>query len=127
MGFLAAAGWSLAILVVGGADIESLFAQGRAQPVPGHHTPPFSPGQAGPGILATPQTTVRPQRRGPQSHHKDLVALTVPAGEHAEYVALVDPVSRVMSVYAIDPDTGEIRLKSVRNVSWDLQMDEFKL
>jgi len=54
-----------------------------------------------------------------------LIALTVPAGDGAEYVALVDPVERVMSVYEVEPKSGEIRLKSVRNVYWDLKMDEF--
>jgi hypothetical protein len=31
----------------------------------------------------------------------------------------------MMSVYGIDPATGEISLRSVRNVRWDLQMDEY--
>jgi hypothetical protein len=30
-----------------------------------------------------------------------------------------------MSVYHIDRQTGEIALRSVRNVAWDLQMEEF--
>jgi len=51
--------------------------------------------------------------------------LTVPSGEGAEYVVLVDPTEKVMSVYGIEPQAGEIRLKSVRNVYWDLKMDEF--
>jgi len=54
-----------------------------------------------------------------------LIALTVSAGDGAEHVALVDPIERIMSVYAIDPKSGEIHLKSVRNVYWDLKMDEF--
>ena len=54
-----------------------------------------------------------------------LTALTVPAGNNVEYVALVDPLERVMSVYEIDPQSGEIQLKSVRNVYWDLKMDEW--
>ena len=54
-----------------------------------------------------------------------LIALPVRAGPEAEYVALVDPIHRVMGVYQIEPSSGKVFLKSVRNVHWDLQMDEF--
>jgi len=40
-------------------------------------------------------------------------------------LTLVDPRSRVVGVYHIDRSTGEISLKSVRNVNWDLQMMQF--
>lgn len=56
---------------------------------------------------------------------RGLIALKLTAGAHLDYVALVDPERRVMGVYQIDPSSGEIQLKSVRNVQWDLQMDEF--
>ena len=45
--------------------------------------------------------------------------------EGGQIVTLVDPGARVMSIYRIDGATGEVRLTSVRNVHWDLQMDEF--
>jgi ribosomal protein L16/L10AE len=56
---------------------------------------------------------------------KGLLALTVPVGPDKEFVALVDPVQKVMGVYQVDAESGEILLKSVRNVNWDLQLDEF--
>ena len=56
---------------------------------------------------------------------KGLLALTVPVGPDKEFVALVDPIQKVMGVYQIDAESGEILLKSVRNVNWDLQLDEF--
>ena len=40
-------------------------------------------------------------------------------------VTVVDPRTRVMSVYHVDAKSGEIVLKSVRNIHWDLQMIEF--
>jgi hypothetical protein len=43
----------------------------------------------------------------------------------ANQVVLVDTEKQVMSVYWIAPDTGVIQLKSVRNISADLQLDEF--
>jgi hypothetical protein len=36
-----------------------------------------------------------------------------------------DPRQRVMAVYHEDRASGEITLKSVRNITWDLQMIEF--
>ncbi len=55
----------------------------------------------------------------------ELVALSVDSGKGYQQVTLVDSKRRVMSVYHIDFASGEIALKSVRNVSWDLQMEEF--
>ncbi len=40
-------------------------------------------------------------------------------------VIVIDPATRVMGVYDISRDTGEIQLKSVRDFSADLQMLEF--
>jgi hypothetical protein len=56
-----------------------------------------------------------------------LIALSFPGeeGNGAHMVAVVDPETRVMSVYHIDRASGGISLKSVRSVHWDLQMEEF--
>jgi len=40
------------------------------------------------------------------------------------HVTVIDPQTRVMSVYHID-NTGEIHLRGVRNFRWDLEMEEF--
>lgn len=40
-------------------------------------------------------------------------------------VTVIDPRQRVMGVYHVDRATGEIVLRSVRNLTWDLQMVEF--
>jgi hypothetical protein len=40
-------------------------------------------------------------------------------------VTVIDPGQRVMGVYHVDRETGEIALRSVRNLTWDLQMIEF--
>jgi hypothetical protein len=53
-----------------------------------------------------------------------LIALTN-ACEHGQQLTVVDPESRVLGVYHIDSTSGEIVLKSVRNIHWDLQMIEF--
>jgi hypothetical protein len=54
-----------------------------------------------------------------------LIAFTADAGPGAQQITLIDPRTRVMSVYHIDRGTGGITLRSVRNVQWDLQLDEF--
>ncbi len=40
-------------------------------------------------------------------------------------VTVIDPRQRVMAVYHVDRASGEITPKSVRNITWDLQMIEF--
>lgn len=55
----------------------------------------------------------------------DLIALSFDGGEGRQQVTLIDPRSRVMAVYHVDRNSGSLTLKSVRNVHWDLQMEEF--
>ena len=40
-------------------------------------------------------------------------------------LTVIDPRQRVIGVYHIDLSTGKITLKSVRNIQWDLQVEEF--
>ncbi len=40
-------------------------------------------------------------------------------------VVVVEPVRQVLGVYHVMRDTGEIKLKSIRNLQGDLQMQEF--
>ena len=54
-----------------------------------------------------------------------LIALDATASDGSRQLTLVDPKQRVMCVYRIDTASGAISLQSVRNVRWDLLMDEF--
>jgi hypothetical protein len=40
-------------------------------------------------------------------------------------VTVIDPRQRVMAVYHVDRGSGEITPKSIRNITWDLQMIDF--
>lgn len=40
-------------------------------------------------------------------------------------VVAVDAQNRTLAVYHVDPTTGKLALKSVRNATWDLQMQNF--
>jgi len=57
------------------------------------------------------------------SSHLSVVSTTT--GERTQQLMVLDPQLRVLSVYHVDLGTGEIVLKSVRNIRWDLQMTEF--
>ncbi|HZZ73016.1 MAG TPA: hypothetical protein VFE24_12250 [Pirellulales bacterium] len=54
-----------------------------------------------------------------------LLAFTSAVGEKTQMLTVVDPRQQVVSVYHVDTHSGEITLKSVRNIHWDLQMSEF--
>ncbi len=61
----------------------------------------------------------------PMTGGASLVTVTAQAGENRQQVTLIDPATRTMAVYHIDTTNGEIVLKSVRNLTYDLQMIEF--
>jgi hypothetical protein len=58
----------------------------------------------------------------PMGTEAGMIALTTPSADNATLVTLVDPRQRAMAVYRVDSLSGKIKLLSVRNVQWDLQM-----
>lgn len=61
----------------------------------------------------------------PVRGQSELIALDSDTEPTRQQVVVIDPKSRAMSVYHIEYATGEISLKSVRNIEADLLMDEF--
>jgi hypothetical protein len=55
----------------------------------------------------------------------NLITHVLPSDGSAQALVVVDPVQRVLAVYHVDKSTGEIGLRSVRNITWDLQLPEF--
>jgi hypothetical protein len=51
-----------------------------------------------------------------------LIALSTKVGEKYQQLAVIDPKLRVLSVYHVDLASGDIELRCVRNIHWDLQM-----
>ncbi len=45
-------------------------------------------------------------------------------GEVRHTLVVVDPVTRAIAVYHVDAATGEVTFKSMRNITWDLQMNK---
>lgn len=59
------------------------------------------------------------------SGSQELIALSAQLADGKQQITVIDPRQRVVSVYHIGPTSGEIALKSVRNIHWDLQMTQF--
>jgi hypothetical protein len=55
----------------------------------------------------------------------ELLALSHDGPDGRQQITVVDPRQRVMAVYHIDRATGAVALKSVRNMSWDLMIEDF--
>ena len=87
-----------------GASLVIAVAAGQSSSEPPYAPPIDSPARSGGNELITHVSAT------------DGAALTV---------TVIDPKQRVMAVYHVDRGTGEISPKSVRNLTWDLQMIEF--
>ena len=55
----------------------------------------------------------------------DMIAFSSQLADGRTQMTLIDTRQRVLSVYHIDPSKGEVALRSVRNISWDLRMTQF--
>jgi hypothetical protein len=55
----------------------------------------------------------------------DLLALSQDGGDGRQQITIVDPRQRVMAVYTIERGSGALQLKSVRNLTWDLQIEDY--
>lgn len=54
-----------------------------------------------------------------------LITLASPPVEGSQQFTVVDPATRAMAVYHVDLKGGQITLKSVRNLRWDLQLEDY--
>ncbi len=81
------------------------------------------------GLIAAPgssePTTAAPGISAPYPTASNLITHVLPAEGGTPAIVVVDPNLRVLAVYHVDKTTGEIGLRSVRNITWDLQLLEF--
>jgi hypothetical protein len=75
----------------------------------------LEPAFGGPGDMAS---------RAPLEDTGLFTQVTAESGQPL-IVTVVDPRQRAMAIYHVDRASGEIALRSVRNLTWDLQMVEF--
>lgn len=54
-----------------------------------------------------------------------LVVHTSTSEDGGQHMIMVDPETRVMAVYHVDGTNGKVSLRSVRNLQWDLLIEEF--
>ena len=66
-----------------------------------------------------------PREFAPRAAQPALVTHVTAADGGPQVVTVIDTRARVMAIYHVDRTSGEITLKSVRNMTWDLQMLEF--
>lgn len=55
----------------------------------------------------------------------DLLALSHDAGDGRQQITIVEPRQRVLAVYTVDRATGAVSLRSVRNLHYDLLIEDF--
>ena len=65
------------------------------------------------------------QRSAGDWNTQDWVTHVSPIDENRQQIVVMDPRSRAVAVYHVSLSSGEIALKSVRNVHYDLQMTDF--
>jgi len=61
----------------------------------------------------------------PGERSDEVIAFSYPAGEGRQQVTVIDPKSLRLAVYHVEVATGQVSLKSVRSIAWDLQIEEF--
>lgn len=54
-----------------------------------------------------------------------MIALSCDTADGRQQITLVDPRQRVIAVYHVDKTSGSVMLRSIRNVQWDLLMEDY--
>ncbi len=54
-----------------------------------------------------------------------LIAIKLDGSDARDQIAIIDPKKKSLATYQVNKANGEISLKSVRSIHWDLQLDEF--
>jgi hypothetical protein len=77
-------------------------------------------------IAAPPdQATRLPRATERDGSANGLLAFSTTLAEDRQQITIIDAATKVVSVYHIEPKSGEIILRSVRNVTWDMEMTVF--
>jgi nitrogen fixation protein len=74
--------------------------------------------------LGRPSAAVA-QRGADTAAGGELLTIAAMVSDKVQQLTVIDPRMRVMSVYHLELASGAITLKSVRNITWDLQLREF--
>ena len=55
----------------------------------------------------------------------ELIALSTSVGDRYQQVTVIDPKLRALSVYHVELASGDVQLRCVRDIRWDLQMEYY--
>lgn len=61
----------------------------------------------------------------PVGPHQGLMTIASPPQEGQQMFTVIDSATRAMAVYHVDLKSGQATLRSVRNLHWDLQLEDF--
>lgn len=79
--------------------------------------------------LAAARGSSEPVSTAPTTYNANppaaLVTYLGTTGGDTQVVTVIDPAQRALAIYHVNGTTGEIALKSVRNMTWDLQMVQY--
>ena len=67
----------------------------------------------------------RPSVQERAASSPELLALSHDSADGRQQITLVDTRQKVIAVYHVDRSTGALSLRSVRNLQWDLMIEDF--
>jgi hypothetical protein len=71
------------------------------------------------------QRAVRPLAAGVNGSTGQFWTMTTPLDDGRQMLLLLDQQSRCLAIYHVDPGAGTVQLKSTRDITWDLMIEEF--
>jgi len=77
------------------------------------------------GLFLGSGTSLHAERVSAYEPSGELIALPSQVDNTHQQIVVIDPLRRAMCIYHVDTPTGTVTLKSARNISGDLQIDEF--
>jgi hypothetical protein len=77
------------------------------------------------GLFLGSGTPLHAERVSAYEPSGELIALPSQVDNTHQQIVVIDPLRRAMCIYHVDTPTGTVTLKSARNISGDLQIDEF--
>lgn len=71
------------------------------------------------------QRAVRPLPAAANGAAGQFWTMTTPLDDGRQMLLLLDQHSRCLAIYHVDPAAGTVQLKSTRDITWDLMIEEF--
>jgi hypothetical protein len=76
-------------------------------------------------VFATPDAVFAYHGVPAADSESGLIALSSELSDGRQQLVVIDPKLRSVAVYQINPANGELALRCVRNINWDLRMTQF--